>query len=117
MPLIVSAVDPTPIPGDPCKPNPCGPNSVCQAVSGSAACSCIPGYFGSPCRPECTSNSQCSLRLACVNQKCVDVCPGTCGEGGECTIVNHNPICTCPPGTTGDAFRKCVEVGKLKKHD
>lgn len=81
-------------------------------------CSCIAGYVGSPptCRPECTSNSECSLDKACQNNKCRDPCPGTCGSGARCTVVSHNPFCTCPPGYTGDPFTRCQHV-QLVVHD
>lgn len=45
--------------------------------------------------------------MACINQKCRDPCPGSCGSGAECRVVSHSPQCLCPPGYTGDAFRGC----------
>jgi hypothetical protein len=50
--------------------------------------------------------------LACRNQKCQDPCPGVCGVEAVCSVNNHVPICTCPEGTTGDAFRYCSVVPK-----
>ena len=93
----------------PCAPSPCGPNSLCQEAGNNAVCSCRPGYFGSPpdCRPECVSNAECSPQKACINQKCEDPCPGTCGQNAECRIINHNPICSCTAGYTGDAYSRC----------
>jgi hypothetical protein len=98
-----------PKPQNPCNPSPCGPNSQCREINGQAVCSCLTGYVGSPptCRPECVSSSDCALNRACINQKCVDPCPGTCGINGLCQVVNHNPICTCPPRYTGDPFTQC----------
>lgn len=97
------------IPQNPCNPTPCGPNSICRVVNEQAVCSCVSGYLGSPptCRPECTTTSDCALNRACVNQKCVDPCPGTCGIGARCQVVSHNPICSCPPRYTGDPFVNC----------
>lgn len=94
----------------PCNPSPCGPNSQCREINGQAVCSCVPGYIGSPptCRPECITSSECNLDKACVNQKCIDPCPGTCGIGAKCQVVNHNPICSCQTPHTGDPFVKCV---------
>ena len=37
-------------------------------------------------RPECLLSSDCELRYACVNQKCADPCPGTCGANAECKV-------------------------------
>ena len=87
---------PQPIIRDPCNPSPCGPNSQCRDVNGQASrfkdesfkapivnnlikisnillvCSCLSSYIGAPpnCRPECVTNSDCALHLACVNQRC-----------------------------------------------
>lgn len=97
------------IPQDPCMPSPCGPNSQCRDINGSPSCSCLPTYIGSPpnCRPECTINSECPSNLACIQQKCRDPCPGACGSGAVCSVINHTPICTCPDGYTGDPFSYC----------
>lgn len=99
-------------PTDPCQPNPCGPNSQCRNVNGQSVCSCLPNYIGSPpsCRPECTVSSECDLNRACVNQKCIDPCPGTCGLNADCQVSNHNPICSCKPVMTGDPFFRCYSI-------
>jgi hypothetical protein len=47
-----------------------------------------------------------------VNLKCADPCPNTCGIGAQCTTKNHNPICACPPGFTGDPFSQCTPQRK-----
>lgn len=98
-------------PKNPCLPSPCGLNSICRVQDGRPVCSCKAGYLGAPpnCRPECVVQSECPLDKACFNQKCVDPCPGTCGFGARCRVVNHNPICSCPSGFTGDPFTSCVE--------
>ena len=94
---------------NPCQPSPCGPNSQCREINGQAVCSCLPKYVGTPpgCRPECVSSSECSLDRACVNQKCTDPCPGTCGTNARCNVNNHSPICSCLSGYTGDPFTRC----------
>jgi len=106
-------VTPTPaVPQNPCQPSPCGPNSVCQVRGESPACSCLQNYIGSPpnCRPECTINPECSSNLACVNQKCSDPCPGSCGTNARCNVVNHTPVCSCNSGFTGDPFIGCIVI-------
>ena len=103
-------------PANPCLPSPCGPNSVCRVVDSHAVCSCQPGCVGSPptCRPQCVVSSDCPQNLACINQKCQDPCPGTCGFNARCQVVNHNPICTCAAGFTGDPFARClIQESKL----
>lgn len=97
-------------PGNPCDPSPCGLNSRCLVSNeGYAACSCLPNYRGSPplCQPECVSSSECQLNKACINLKCTDPCPGTCGIAARCEVINHNPICSCLPGHQGDPFISC----------
>ena len=100
------------VPADPCNPTPCGPNSQCRVVNQQAVCSCLPNYLGSPpdCRPECTVSSECSLSRACVNQKCVNPCPGLCGNNADCKVLNHSPICACKVQFTGDPFTICFPV-------
>lgn len=72
-------------------------------------CLCLPNYFGSPpnCRPECTINSECASNLACINEKCKDPCPGSCGVAAVCNVMKHIPICTCSTGYVGDPFTFC----------
>lgn len=99
-------------PVQPCSPSPCGPNSICKVHNGVAVCSCQRGLVGSPpnCKPECVVSAECPLQQACLNQKCVDPCPGTCGINAKCQVVNHNPICSCASGFTGDPFTRCVPI-------
>ena len=99
-------------PGDPCVPSPCGSNSQCRNVNGQAVCSCLPAYIGTPpgCRPECVVSSECVQNRACMNQKCVDPCPGTCGLNARCEVINHSPICSCQVGFTGDPFTRCFAI-------
>lgn len=114
---------PIPIPttplqdSNPCLPSPCGPNSQCQEYGGNARCTCLSNFIGSPprCRPECTVNSECNANSACINNKCVDPCPGACGNNAQCSVVNHLPICSCMQGYTGDPFSNCYlkPQGKL----
>lgn len=100
----------------PCSPSPCGPYSECRQVNSHAVCSCQKGYVGSPpaCKPECMVSSECAQNKACVHQKCVDPCPGTCGLNARCQVVSHNPICSCPPGHSGDPFIRCLPERKHK---
>lgn len=96
--------------GNPCDPSPCGPFSRCLlSPQGYATCSCLPNYLGSPpaCKPECIATSECAQTKACVNRKCVDPCIGACGKDALCNVINHNPICSCPPGQQGDPFVNC----------
>lgn len=77
-----------------------------------AACSCLENYIGrSPnCRPECTINAECPGNLACLNERCRDPCPGSCGSFTTCSVVKHAPICQCLPEYTGDPFNGCSPI-------
>jgi len=111
--FVVLSIKATPKPiENPCRPSPCGPNSQCREINGHAICSCSAGYIGVPpmCRPECVVSSECPLNRACLNEKCSDPCPGTCGSNARCQVVNHNPICSCSSGYTGDPFVKCTII-------
>lgn len=106
-----------PIPPNPCNPPPCGSNAQCQAVGGVAQCACLAGMIGSvpDCRPECVISSDCPWKQACVNRKCVDPCPGTCGANSECRVVNHAPSCSCHEGFNGNAFADCRPIQAVGK--
>lgn len=99
-----------PVKQNPCVPSPCGPNSICREIRQQAVCSCVSGFLGAPpaCRPECTISSDCQLTEACSNQKCINPCLGSCGFKAVCHVINHNPLCSCPPEMTGDPFVQCL---------
>lgn len=103
---------------NPCEGSPCGPNSICRVVSDRATCSCLENYIGAPpsCRPECVLSSECGQDKACINQKCLDPCPGTCGFNARCQVINHNPICSCGHGMIGDPFTKCEDRGNFYQY-
>lgn len=110
---IVEVVRPTQS-TDPCDPSPCGANAVCR----DGVCSCTQNYFGdaySGCRPECTLNTDCSPNKACINNRCIDPCPGTCGQNAKCDVNNHIPACSCPSGYTGDPFTLCRIIPDIGK--
>lgn len=96
-------------PESPCVPTPCGLNSKCVVSNGSPSCSCLPNYKGIPpyCRPECTTNSDCPNRLACINERCSDPCVNACGDDAQCSVALHVPNCYCIEGTAGNPFVAC----------
>lgn len=103
-------------PQNPCVPSPCGPNSQCRSIGNLPSCSCLENFFGSPpnCRPECTINSECPSNLACIQTRCTDPCPGSCGINAQCNVINHIPTCTCLEAYTGDPFASCLPVPSSK---
>lgn len=102
----------------PCEPSPCGQFAQCNDQNGVAECKCLPNYYGYPpnCRPECTVNSDCPNIKACVNEHCVDPCPGACGLNTVCNVINHTPNCACQSGYEGDAFVQCQPIVVARKH-
>lgn len=105
--LLVTHVE---IPKNPCNPSPCGANAICKERNGAGSCICIPQYSGDPytgCRPECVLNADCPKTRACINNKCQDVCTGTCGLNTECRVYNHAPSCFCLQGYTGNPLTSC----------
>lgn len=117
--ILINVALTKPKPRFPCEDNPCGPHSQCRVVNDRAVCSCQQFCIGSPpnCRPECIVSAECPQDRACINTRCQDPCPGTCGVNARCQVVGHNPICSCPNGYTGDPFILCsVEVKSKNKH-
>lgn len=100
-------------PATPCVPSPCGLNTECRVTGNRPVCSCFSGYVGDPnkaCQPECVTNIDCKRTEACIDQKCRDPCVDVCGTNALCEVDNHNPICYCPKGMTGDPFRFCMAI-------
>lgn len=100
-------------------PSPCGPNADCQVRNESFACSCQSNYIGVPpnCRPECTINPECPPHLACMQQRCRNPCNGVCGINAQCSVVNHNAVCSCYDNYQGDPFSLCQVIEKGEYHD
>lgn len=63
-----------------------------------------------PPAPECTKNDECASDKTCVNQKCISPCAlsESCGRGSFCHTQNHQPVCRCPNGYTGDPRVACI---------
>ena len=104
---------------DPCVITACGINANCHTENDRAVCTCPRELIGNPyieCRPECVINNECNRQQACINNKCVDPCPGTCGQRARCDVVNHNPVCSCPEGYIGDPFVECREQPGMYSH-
>lgn len=100
-------------PRHPCNPSPCGANAICRERNGAGSCTCVDDFHGDPylgCRPECVMNNDCATDRSCFNNKCVDPCPGTCGQNAECRVANYAPSCYCLPGYTGNPLHACTPV-------
>lgn len=99
-------------PPDACLASPCGPHSTCRNEAGRAVCACEAGTLGAPpsCRPQCVINQDCPLALACLGGTCVNPCVGSCGFNARCNVQNHQPICSCDEGYSGDPFAGCNQI-------
>ena len=65
---------------------------------------------------DCVSSSDCPSNMACINQKCVDPCPGTCAPNADCRVINHSPTCNCATGYTGNGFDGCRPIPAAGKN-
>jgi len=69
--------------------------------------------FSAP-RPECTSDPECPIHLACIQEKCQDPCfTAKCGVNAECKVNNHRAVCVCRVGYIGDPYSICEERKNL----
>ena len=66
--------------------------------------------IGIPEPVGCQSDQECSRNEACNFGDCVNPCASSnpCSSNAECYNENHKANCRCPPGFTGDAFRRCT---------
>lgn len=102
----------------PCTPNPCDPSASCDTYGNQFAI-CDP-CFGSnginnpACRPECVLSTDCAFDKACLRNKCVDPCPGSCGVNAECSVYLHDPICRCVNGFEGNPYEHCKPTTQRK---
>lgn len=62
-------------------------------------------------------NTDCNANKACMANKCLDPCPGTCGNNAKCQTINHIPMCTCLAGYTGDPFKYCQIIPPQRKRN
>lgn len=96
---------------NPCLVDSCGLNAECAPSNHGIECRCVNGFVGNPyveCShlQGCRSDSECSSSEACVNGQCGSPCK--CGANALCDVEDHEPICLCPNGYTGDAVIGCV---------
>ena len=59
---------------------------------------------------ECYNNNDCPNDRKCLNERCVNPCTNsdTCGRGAFCHGRDHNAVCNCPFGYTGNPQRECI---------
>ena len=94
---------------------PCGRGAECLVEFHQARCVCSAGLQGNPLvaciNVECRTDNDCRQDQGCdfISQTCGPVCgPNTCTEDASCRGVNHQPDCTCNPGSRGNGFVACI---------
>lgn len=100
--------------------NQCSPRAECSPQNHMAVCKCPPGYIGNPyvdCKPEpvpeCSYDTDCPSRLACIDHKCIDPCTALepCQRPSRCEVVPSSPvrtmICVCPEGYVSSGSGTC----------
>lgn len=92
----------------------CGRGAECRVQLHQAQCVCPSGTQGDPfvsCITSiCQYNEDCADHEACdrLNRLCRPVCSeDTCANTALCVGRNHQPSCTCPPGTAGNPYLEC----------
>lgn len=106
-----------------CNTDTCGSRAECTGINHRAICTCPPGFSGDPStacvRLECQSDSQCPLDKACINHKCENPCEKTakCDINEICSVYNHRPECSCPPGFVSDIQKGCVTYDTMCHYD
>ena len=103
--------------------NPCDATAVCSVVDTvpfrTMICSCREGWVPDSDRscvpiqldnpPGCVRDDECTSNEACINRVCKNPCD--CGQGAECFLSGHRPVCRCPEGTIGNPQIACVDPG------
>lgn len=96
--------------------NTCGRNAECIATDHRATCRCASNARGDPhvecVKVECSDNDDCPLTKTCLDAVCVNPCTlaNVCGQNSECVNENHQAVCSCRAGTTGNPLLGCVPV-------
>ncbi|QQP34980.1 Putative LOC101893139, partial [Caligus rogercresseyi] len=109
--------------------SPCHSSSMCSVVDTTPfrtmVCTCREGWIPkddrscapikTPNPPGCVRDDECTSNEACVNRMCRNPCD--CGEGAECFLSGHRPICQCPEGFIGNPQVECKPAGCASDND
>lgn len=52
----------------------------------------------------CNKDAECPDSMRCVGRTCLNLCPSACGTNSVCRMFNHLPVCSCPPGYSGNPY-------------
>ncbi|KAF2350557.1 EGF-like domain [Trinorchestia longiramus] len=105
-------------------PPPCGISAQCTVINHRSICQCRDGWEGDP-RRRCTQvqtpigvcgrHEDCASDRECERSsgQCLDPCASNpCAASALCFTVNHQPVCNCPEGYSGNPLLECfIAVG------
>lgn len=76
------------------KDNDCRYDEICDGIA------CITG---------CKSDSNCPVENSCVDNKCINPCdtPTACGANANCSVIDHEKLCTCLKPLKGNPLESC----------
>lgn len=108
--------------------NVCSPRAECTPQNHMPICKCHEGFYGNPyvdCKREpqveCTVDSECPSRLACINNECVNPCTTLepCLQPSKCEVVPSLPvrtmICICPEGYVSSGNGTCKPLEAITR--
>ena len=65
---------------------------------------------------ECVADSGCPGHQECIHDKCKSICrKKTCGRNAECEAKNHQAVCKCASGFSGDPYKVCEKGHTILK--
>lgn len=103
-----------------------------KSCSSDAQCSCGERCDSGECKMQCKSNNKCPKGQICLNEVCSSGCVtdndcpnektcsnsqcispcdkgvSPCGRNALCHVSQHQTICLCPNGHSGDPLNDCV---------
>lgn len=108
---------------NPCsQPDVCSLDQQCRILDTlplrTIICQCLPDTIvdaNGRCRniiqiqPACTIDPDCPDSDKCIRGECVPACRfDQCGINALCSPINHQAVCTCASGYTGNPHRECT---------
>ncbi|GBN12717.1 Fibrillin-2 [Araneus ventricosus] len=67
------------------------------------------------CVKGCRTDANCRFEETCINHVCQNPCSiyGACGQNAICKAINHDRICACAPGFSGNPHTLCSRIPVL----
>lgn len=104
----------------------CSPDQECRVLDSSPLrtimCQCPSDAILDPSgrciaivsvQPQCRTDNECSNVEKCIKGNCVEACRlDRCGINALCKSLNHQSVCSCAPGYTGNAHYECTNIPK-----